>query len=216
MKPIKILIADAQSILREGLKSILDYEEDMKVVATAENGVQVYDRTVTFSPNVILIDIMVLQMNGLETIHAIKRDYPNTVILVLTNNDEEENIINALYLGATGYLLKDISRSRLIQAIREAATGDFILPSNIALKLAGKLFRLSEGERKQEQLSMLGLSDREKEIAYMVAEGYTNRQIASSLYISNGTVKNYISAIYSKVGTSDRLKAASYLKEFVV
>jgi DNA-binding NarL/FixJ family response regulator len=208
MKKIRILIADDQTLMRDGLKTIFDLEDDMEVIAVAENGEQALQLTRDLHPDIVLMDIRMPVMDGVESTRLIKKQFPEVIVIILTTFNDEEYIIQALNFGASGYLLKDIPGERLIQAVRDSITGNLMMPSSVAAKLAGRLSNM----RKAETERIKELSEREIEIAKLIVSGKSNRDIANMLYITEGTVKNYISAIYNKVGTSDRTKAIKLLK----
>ena len=212
---IKILIADDQTLMRDGLKTILELEDDMEVIATCENGQIAYEKSKELKPDVILMDIRMPIMNGVESVKLIKKEIPSITIIMLTTFDDDEYIIEALSNGANGYLLKDIPGDKLLQAIRDGFHGNLLIPGNIAAKIVSKLSSASkEKHNSSSDYELLEeLSEREAEIAKLLVKGYTNKQIAASLFISEGTVKNYISNIYSKLGISDRTQAALFLKE---
>lgn len=214
---IKILIADDQTLMREGLRTILDLEEDMQVIGTTENGLEAYEMVAKFQPDIVLMDIKMPVMDGIESTKKIKKDYPATLILILTTFAEDEYIVEGLSNGASGFLLKDMPGDKLIATIRDAAIGQIMLPAVIAAKLAARLSHFSSQAQHTihtERLKQQGveLSEREKEIAALMLQGMNNRQIAKTLYISEGTVKNYVSMIYAKIGTNERSKAIVYLK----
>ncbi|MBU3114379.1 response regulator transcription factor [Clostridium lacusfryxellense] len=222
MDTIRVLIADDQTLMRDGLKTILELEEDIEVVALAKDGVEALELCSKTEPHVVLMDIRMPNMDGVQCTKLIKESFPNILILILTTFDDEEFIVSSLNHGATGYILKDIDGDGLIKAVKDVCRGDFILPSKIAIKLAGKIAkeysydsekRIKDNESKL--LNLLGLTEKEIEIAKMLAQGFTNKQIASSLYISGGTVKNYVSNLYSKIGISDRTSAAIYIKDLL-
>ncbi len=207
---IKVLIADDQTLMRDGLKTILDLEDDIEVIATAENGEIAFEKSITLNPDVILMDIRMPIMNGVESVKKIKSMLPKVAVIMLTTFDDDEYIIEALSNGASGYLLKDMPAEKLIEAIRDSLKGQLFIPTNIAAKLISRLY---EKEISKKTLKKdLELSDRELEVSSLLIEGYNNKQISSKLFISEGTVKNYISNIYSKIGISDRTKAALFLK----
>jgi DNA-binding NarL/FixJ family response regulator len=212
---IRILIADDQTLMRDGLKTILDLEDDMEVVDTAENGRQAYEMAQIHLPDVILMDIRMPEMDGVESTRIIKKDYPKIKVIMLTTFNDEEYIIQALSFGASGYLLKDIQGDKLIEAIRNCASGNMVMPAQVAEKLSQGLSNRAVENKRQEEMLIKSFSDREKEIALMIVAGLTNRQIASKLCITEGTAKNYICNIYSKIDISDRTKAAIYLKEHI-
>jgi len=222
MEKIGVLIADDQTLMRDGLKTILELEENMKVVGVAKDGVEALELFKQTMPQVVLMDIRMPKMDGVECTKLIKEFCPDAIVLILTTFDDEEYIIEALNGGAAGYMLKDIEGDNLIKAIVDAYNGNFILPSKIAIKLAARLSKNSSLEneaadkaKENKLLSSLNLSEKELELAKMLSEGFTNKQIASAMYISEGTVKNYVSNIYSKIGISDRTVAAIYFKKLL-
>lgn len=217
---IRILLAEDQILMQHGLKTILELEEDMEVVGTAQNGAEALRMAAERQPDVVLLDIHMPVMNGLECAKQLKAAQPDIVILMLTTYTEEDFIIEALLNGATGYMLKDMAGDRLIQAVRDAARGEYLLPSVIAAKLARKLHRLSQWSPREEELVRLkqagiAFTERETAIIRLLLQGRTNRQMAEELYMQEGTIKNYISAIYGKIGTSDRTQAVYLLRELV-
>ncbi len=214
MDKIKVLIADDQTLMRDGLKTILELEENMEVVALAKDGLEALALCTNTHPHIVLMDIRMPNMDGVEATKRIKEAYPETTVLILTTFDDEEFIVQALSHGATGFILKDIDGDALIKAINDAYKGSFILPSKIAIKLAGTISKTAK-QSENTSLASLTLSEKEMEIAKMLAQGFTNKQIASALYISGGTVKNYVSSIYSKIGISDRTAAAIYIRNLL-
>lgn len=214
MDKIKVLIADDQTLMRDGLKTILELEENIEVVALAKDGLEALALCANTHPHIVLMDIRMPNMDGVEATKRIKEAYPETTVLILTTFDDEEFIVQALSHGATGFILKDIDGDALIKAINDAYKGSFILPSKIAIKLAGTISKTAK-QSENTSLASLTLSEKEIEIAKMLAQGFTNKQIASALYISGGTVKNYVSSIYSKIGISDRTAAAIYIRNFL-
>lgn len=207
MDEIKILIADDQTLMRDGLKTILELEDNFRVVGTAKDGEEVLDFCKKDSPNLVLMDIRMPKMDGVKCTKILKSLYPEIVVLILTTFNDVDYIVEALNYGAAGYILKDIEGDELVKAINDAYKGSLMLPSSVAKKLVEKLSENSIIKPKEKNI-LLDFSEREVEIAKMLSMGFNNRQIASSLFISEGTVKNYISNIYSKLGTSDRTAAA--------
>jgi len=217
---LKIVIADDQTLMRDGLQTILQLEEDIQVVATAENGEEACRLVRIHDPDLVLMDIRMPVMNGIDAVKKLRAESPHTKVLVLTTFDEDEYIIEALASGAVGFLLKDIPTEKLTQAIREAARGEIMLPSAIAVKLAARLSAPLPGRppapRPRGRASDLKFTNRELSIIALMVEGRTNREIAQLLFMSEGTVKNYISAIYDKIGTNDRTQAVIWLKDMTV
>jgi DNA-binding NarL/FixJ family response regulator len=219
-QPITILIADDQTLMRDGLQTILNLEEDMKVLGTAENGLQACEAVALLRPDLVLMDIQMPVMNGIESTKQIKRDYPGTTVLILTTFAEDDYIIDGLMSGAAGFLLKDMPGDKLIQSIRDCMQGQLMMPAVIATKLAARLSQASgagSADWSAQRLKSEGITftQREKNIIQLMLEGKTNRLIAGSLFMSEGTVKNYVSMIYNKIGTNDRTKAILMLQELL-
>ncbi|AKN30547.1 LuxR family transcriptional regulator [Clostridium carboxidivorans P7] len=214
MSNIKILIADDQTLMRDGLKTILELEENFTVVGAVKNGSEVLEFCKQNVPDLILMDIRMPEMDGVKCTKMLKALYPQIIILILTTFNDGDYIIEALNYGASGYILKDIEGDELIKAINDAYKGSMMLPSTVAKKLVQSLS--SNPKFKPNEKKVINeLSERETEIAKMLSMGFNNKQIASSLFISEGTVKNYISNIYSKLGTSDRTSAAIMIKKML-
>ena len=208
---IKVLIADDQAILADGLKSVLESCPDLQVVGTAKDGFEAVEQTARLSPDVVLMDIRMPNMNGVIATREIKRRFPDVKVLVLTTFDDSDYILSAINNGASGYLLKDTSSSALIDAIKNAYLGDTILPAKIARRIADAA-KLVTSDREIKLKRAFSFSDREVEIALMLCEGFTNKQIASALKLTDGTARNYISAIYEKTGSDNRTAAVEKMK----
>jgi DNA-binding NarL/FixJ family response regulator len=218
MKKIKVLIADDQTLMRDGLKTILELSGTVEVTGTAEDGAQAAELCGALTPDVVLMDVRMPNVNGVEATRLIKAKHRETAVLILTTFDDDEYIVEALTAGAAGYILKDIDSAALVKAIEDAYNGCFILPSKIAGKLARRLSKsqpqAGDATHGKSEVDVLPeLSGRERDVARMLAQGFTNRQISSALYLSEGTVKNHVSSIYAKIGISDRTSAALYLKK---
>ncbi len=213
MNKIRIMLVDDQELLREGLKTIINTQKDMEVVAEAGNGKAALELIETAKPDVVMMDIQMPIMNGVVATEAIKRTAPDTVIIILTTFDDDDFVVDALVNGAAGYLLKDISGPQLVRAIHDATVGQLLLPGPIAVKLASRVAQQSKDQPilRKDDLSLL--NDRELEIGALMAKGMNNRQIAKALFLSEGTVKNYISEIYAKLGTSNRTQASILLRQ---
>ena len=210
-KTIRVLIADDQNILAEGIKSVLETDPSIEVVGIAEDGLQAFEMTTETKPDVVLMDIRMPNMNGVVATKHIKSEYPEVKVVVLTTFDDSDYILNAINNGANGYLLKDIGSTALIDAVKNAYAGDTILPMKVAKRIADAA-RTVSSDREIRLKRAFNLSDREVEIALMVYEGFTNRQIASALHLSEGTARNYISAIYEKLKCENRTEAVQAIK----
>lgn len=218
MRKLRIVVADDQTLMRDGLKTILELEDDMEVVGTAGDGREAYDLTAALAPDLVLMDVKMPLMSGVECTRRIKEDFPATNVLILTTFDEEDIIIEALANGAIGFLLKDMPSDKLVETIREGAKGHTMLPSAVAAKLASRLsLAKPPAARFPAYTNNEGITphftDREKEIIHLMVHSCSNKEMAEQLGISEGTIKNYVSIIYDKIGVNERLKAIAYLKE---
>ncbi len=210
---IKVMIVDDQVILSEGIRSVLSSSDELEVIAVAHDGQEALDEMAEGKvPDVMLLDIRMPGMNGVVTTGEVKKKYPSVKVLMLTTFDDSDYILSALNNGACGYLLKDIGANALIEAIKNAYAGDTILPAKIARKITDAA-KMVSSDREIRLRKAFGLSDREVEIAVMIFEGFNNRQIASALNLSDGTARNYISAIYLKLGSDSRASAIAKMKE---
>ena len=210
---IKIIIADDQRLMREGLKTIIDLEEDMAVLATAANGVEAVELCRQLTPDLVLMDIRMPEMDGVEATAQITAEGLAGGVIVVTTFDDDKLIIEALQAGAKTYLLKDLPSEKLLDTIRSTYRGDIVLQPEIAAKLVKKASgrEPAAGEEAEKDLTGEELAEpltvREKEILTLMADGLNNSQIATTIFLSEGTVKNQVSSIYSKLGTNERTRA---------
>jgi len=209
-----VMITDDQRLMREGLKTILDLEQDITVVQLAENGRDALNKIADAQPDVILMDIRMPIMDGVKCTGIIKQQYPGIKILILTTFDDDEFIIEALKNGAVGYILKDLSSEKLVGAIRDAYNGSSIMQPEIAAKvishITGTIKEPIHHNAHKVRHDKSELTDRERDVLHLVGKGMSNTEIAKNLYISEGTVKNYISNLYSKLEVDDRSKLTLY------
>ena len=208
---IKVMIADDQTILAEGIKSVLETSDQIEVIALVSDGAEAIRKIAENKPDVVLLDIRMPNMNGVVATKEIKTRWPEIKVIILTTFDDSDYILNAINYGASGYLLKDINAESLIGAVKNAMSGDLILPSKIAKKIASAA-KMVSSDKEIKLKKKFNLSDREVEIALMVYDNFNNRQISSALKISEGTTRNYISAIYIKTGSENRAGAAAAIK----
>ena len=208
MSEIRILLADDQTIIREGIKSLLQAHEGLRVVGEAGDGVAACELAKELKPDVVLMDVRMPKMDGVEATRQIKRDMPGTVIIILTTFDDDEYVIKAMTYGASGYLLKDIGSEKLVETIRDGLGGSIILPGRIAAKITSHLSQSAAPSVTAEDFT-----DREMEIIRLLVEGKSNGDISKSLYLTVGTVKNYISQIYMKLNVNDRANAVLAFKK---
>lgn len=202
---IRVLICDDQDVVREGLRSILGTATGIDVVALAENGARAVELFEQYRPDVVLMDLNMPVMNGIQATRRLREKYPDARILALTTYDADEWVFDVIRAGAAGYLLKDTPRAELIRAIEGTANGlTFVDPA-----VAGKLFaNVSSGSNASDASLAAELSARERDIVKLLARGMTNADIAQRLHLSEGTVRNYVSSIFDKLGVADRTQAA--------
>lgn len=208
---IKVLLVDDQDILVEGLKLILGKEEDLVICGSANNGKSAYEACQWNSPDIVLMDIKMPEVDGVEATAMIKRDFPRIKILVLTTFNEDEFIYEALKHGASGYLLKDASPAEIAGAIRTVHNGGALIPSEVAVKVLDQFSELAKGKKeKWKDPRTELLTDREIDICRLISEGKNNQEIAAELYLSEGTVKNHITRILEKLDLRDRTQLAVF------
>jgi len=209
MDDIKVLIVDDQLLVREGIASLLDIQEGLRVVGTAENGRQAIEQAQALLPDVILMDVRMPVMDGIAATSRVRSVLPKCKVLMLTTFDDEEYVVKSLREGAVGYLLKDMPSTDLAQAIRLAHAGVYQVDPSAMAKLVGALPSQTLDKRQPPDLTE-DLTARELEVLRLIAAGATNREIATQLFISEGTVKNHVSSILGRLGLRDRVQAALY------
>ena len=202
---IRVLLVDDETMLLDSLEVILTLN-DMQVVGKAHDGNEALEILTKVSCDIALVDLNMKGMGGIELIGHMKKLYPQTRILVLTTFYDDANITNAISGGADGYLLKDSGKDAILGAIRQIMGGISVLDPKVMQRLTTLVVHSTTKGNVSEEQAYGDLTEREREIASLLAEGLTNRQIADRLYISEGTVKNYISSIYDKTGIHDRVK----------
>ena len=202
MSGIRVLIADDHLVVREGLRAILEAADDLTLVGEAADGAEAVQLAGEVSPDVVLMDLRMPGVDGIEAIRQIKARYPEVEIVILTTYDDDENIVRGLRAGARGYLLKDTGRNVLFEAIRAAARGESLLPSAVIDKVVAHLAEPQSAEAKP-------LSDRKQEVLALLAQGAANKEIAAHLYITERTVKAHVTSIFNKLGVNSRTEAVA-------
>lgn len=208
MSKIRVLICDDHTILREGIRLLLNSQPDIEVVAEAVDGREAVDQARAVKPDVILMDIAMPRLNGLEATKQIRRDNPNARVLVLTMYESDEYVAQMLEAGAAGYVLKKVAGSELVYAIRAVSQGEAFLYPSITKRLVEDYLRRVESG--QERDTFDGLTDREREVLQLIAEGHTNKGIADLLNLSVRTVQNHRAHIMEKLGMHDRGELIKY------
>ena len=207
MPPISIMVVDDHEVVRSGLKAILETEEDLKVVGEAASASEAIQKVSHINPQVILMDVRMDGMNGIEACRLIKSAHPQVNVLILTSFGEEEAVMSAIMAGASGYLLKNVGRADLLKAIRAIAAGQNLLDPSVTKKVMERLTKLAAKEKEQ---ALEAISDREKEVLVLVAQGLTNKEIAQKLVISENTARNHVSRILDKLDLTHRSEAAVF------
>jgi two-component system response regulator DegU len=207
MPDIRILLAEDQTLLRQGLRTILDLEPGMEVVGEAPNGDVAVREAMRLRPDIVLMDIQMPETSGVEATALITAACTETRVIVLTTFDYEEYVFDAVKAGAVGYLLKDVPAPELIDTIRRVHAGESFIQPSVASKLLREFGRRSSRPADEE------LTQREREVLDLLATGHSNREIATMLYLSEGTVKNYVSNILGKLHAANRTQAVALARE---
>lgn len=208
MKKIKVLIADDHRVVREGLGAILKTKRDMNVVGEAKNGLEAVQMAKKLKPDVILMDISMPEMNGIEATRSIKKDFPHIGIVALTMHDDDQTLFELVRSGINGYLLKDSESADIVKAIRIIYKGGSVLHPFIAKKILEEFAR-GKSEQKEEKIgNRYHLTEREIGVLQRVATGKTNKEIAVDLGLSDKTIKNHVRKIFYKMKVDDRTRAA--------
>jgi len=214
MNKTKVLIVDDQLLFAESLKTVLETRSnDLEVVSIAANGKEAVHMAEIHSPRIILMDIRMPEMNGVEAVKIIKEKYPSIIVIMLTTFDDDHYIHNALKNGATGYLLKNTPPEKLISSIKAAESGLVLVSPSIIEHLTHNS-PLPEAP-KEPPSWLTELSNREKQVLKLITGGMNNREIADELFIAEQTVKNHVSLIYSKIGAHDRMQVIRIAKDFI-
>jgi len=208
---IKVLVVDDEAVVRQGITSLLMLEPDLEVVGQAPNGAKAHELALSLSPDVILMDIRMPVCDGLQALQKILHDIPTMKVLMLTTFDDDSMIAEALQTGACGYLLKDTDSSKIAAAIRLTSQGLALLNAPLLKKVSRGLHAPT-----QEISSLSKLSSREIEVLRLIGLGKSNKQIASALFLTEGTVKNYVSRIFDVIGVNNRSEAVAIAREQLI
>ncbi|WP_328394538.1 response regulator transcription factor [Streptomyces sp. NBC_00390] len=212
--PIRVLIADDQMMVRQGFTVLLDAEPGIEVVGQAVNGLEAIAKVAELDPDVVLMDIRMPELGGIEATRRItEQDGATVQVLVLTTFDLDEYVYEALRAGASGFLLKDASAGELAQAVRVVAAGDALLAPNVTKRLIAEFSRMTRSPRAPLKDRVGGLTERETEVLSLIAQGLSNAEIAGRLVVAEQTVKTHVSRILVKLGLRDRTQAAVFAYE---
>ncbi len=206
--PVRVLLADDQALFREALATLLEVRPEIEVVGEAADGAEALDRVAQLRPDVVLMDLHMPVLDGVAATRRLQVEQPDTRVLALTTFDDDEDVFAALRAGAVGYLLKDVSGDRLVEALLAAARGESVLQPSVAARVVARFAELPDDAPPRPQPLVVPLSDRELEVLRLLADGGSNREIAAALFLAEGTVKNHVTNVLAKLGARDRTQAA--------
>lgn len=206
----RILLVDDHEVVRLGLRALLEHHPQFEVVGEAATAKEALEQVALHHPDVVLMDIRLPGASGIEACEEITQKYPETKVIMLTSYAEDEMLFSAIRAGASGYVLKQVGREDLIRAIEAVGRGEALLDPAVTQRVFQEVRRVV---REEEASAFANLSQQEKHVLLLVSEGKTNREIAKALYLGEGTVRNYVSSILSKLGVSNRAEAAAYAVE---
>jgi DNA-binding NarL/FixJ family response regulator len=208
-EPVRILLVDDQQLLRAGLRTLLELQPGMQVAGEGVNGQEALLLYESLRPDVVLMDVRMPIMDGVEATRRLRQRWPDARVVILTTFDDDEYVFEGLQAGALGYLLKDVSIEDLVDAIHTVMAGGVLIEPSVARKVVAELARLASAAPPAPSGRLVEpLSQREREILALVAQGLSNREIAQRLFLAEGTVRNYVTAILDKIGARDRTQAA--------
>lgn len=210
MARIHLMIVDDHEVVRLGMRVAFELEADINVVGEASNGAEALAKITVLMPDVILMDVRMEKMGGIEACREIRSQYPRIAVLMITSYPDDEAVTASILAGASGYLLKNVSRAELLKAVRQVASGKSLLHPETSKKAIAQMNTLTQ---RSSHLPGNELTEREREVLSLIARGYTNKQIAEALYMSEKTARNHVSHILEKLGLSRRSEAAAYAVE---
>ena len=207
--PVRVLLADDQALFREALATLLSVRAEVEVVAEAGDGAQALERAAQCRPDVVLMDLHMPVLDGIGATRRLRVEQPAVRVLALTTFDDDEDVFAALRAGALGYLLKDVSGDRLVEAVLAAARGESVLQPSVAAKVVARVARMADDVPSPRPQPLVDpLTEREVAVLRLLAEGGSNREIAGALFLAEGTVKNHVTNVLAKLGARDRTQAA--------
>ena len=206
--PVRVLLVDDQALFREALATLLGARREVEVVGEAGNGAEALVRSAELGPDVVLMDLRMPVLDGVAATRRLRAEQPGVRVLALTTFDDDEDVFAALRAGAVGYLLKDVSCERLVEALLAAVRGESVLQPSVAAKVVARFATLDAETRPRPQPLVVPLSERELEVVRLLAQGSSNREIAATLFLAEGTVKNHVTNVLAKLGARDRTQAA--------
>ena len=209
MSAVRVLLVDDQALFREALATLLATRDDIDVVGEAGNGDEALSRAAELIPDVVLMDLRMPVLDGVAATRRLRLELPGVRVIALTTFDDDEDVFAALRAGAVGYLLKDVSSARLVEAVLAAARGESVLQPSVAAKVVARFAQLPDHPAEpRPQPLVVPLSERELEVLRLLADGRSNREIAAAVFLAEGTVKNHVTNVLGKLGARDRTQAA--------
>lgn len=210
MPKIRLMLVDDHEVVRLGMRAAFELESDIHIVGEASNGAEALAKISVLDPQVILMDVRMEKMGGIEACREIKNTHPDIAVLMITSFPDEEAVTASLIAGASGYLLKNVSRAELLRSVREIASGKTLLKPEATKQAIQRMTSLANGKQNEPGEE---LTEREREVLALVARGYTNKRIAEALSVSEKTARNHVSHILVKLGLARRSEAAAYAVE---
>jgi two-component system response regulator DevR len=207
-RPLRLLVVDDHEVVRQGLVSLLERREHFQVVAEAGTAAEAVEMARKFEPDLVVMDVRLPDGSGIEACREIRSEFPNTKVVILTSYPDEEAVLSAIIAGASGYLLKQIRGRDLVASLESVGRGDSLLDPAVTEKVLDRVRRIATGTYTDE---LAQLTQQEQKILLLVAEGKTNKEIASEVFLSDKTVKNYVSSILSKLNLERRAQAAAFV-----
>ena len=206
--PVRVLLVDDQALFREALAVLLEVRAEIEVVGEAGDGAAALERSAALRPDVVLMDLHMPVLDGIAATRRLRVEQPGVRVLALTTFDDDEDVFAALRAGAVGYLLKDVTSDRLVEALLAAARGESVLQPSVAARVVARFAGMPDDAGPRPQPLVVPLSERELEVLRLLGDGCSNREIATSLFLAEGTVKNHVTNVLAKLGARDRTQAA--------
>jgi DNA-binding NarL/FixJ family response regulator len=208
VSPVRVLLVDDQALFREALSTLLEVRPEIEVVGEAGDGDAALRCIADLRPDVVLMDLHMPVLDGIAATRRLRAEHPDVRVLALTTFDDDEDVFAALRAGAVGYLLKDVSGDRLVEALLAAARGESVLQPSVAARVVARFAQLPDDSPRRAQPLVVPLSERELGVLRLLAQGGSNREIAAALFLAEGTVKNHVTNVLAKLGARDRTQAA--------
>jgi DNA-binding NarL/FixJ family response regulator len=207
-RPVRVLLVDDQALFREALATLLGVREEIEVIGEAGDGAAALEQAAVLRPDVVLMDLHMPVLDGIAATRRLRVEQPEVRVLALTTFDDDEDVFAALRAGAVGYLLKDVASDRLVEGLLAAARGESVLQPSVAAKVVARFALMPDDAAPRPQPLVVPLSDRELEVLRLLGDGCSNREIATALFLAEGTVKNHVTNVLAKLGARDRTQAA--------